>query len=189
MASTIPPSGPSRGSARRVPGSRVILVGLLFVAAVTAFVVVRIVQTSDPGPDPRSLPKRPGSEAAIGVIPTRPAPVLADSTLRGVVLEGGREVLEPGLLAWRISDEPKAWLVERSWFYIPVAPVRLRSYTEMQDLAESGAISDTTRVGMVSYRWKLHAATLEEALRVARREMPGSPPPAVLEAVAPRPPR
>lgn len=185
-----PPTPPATDTRRRVPGPRVLLVGLLCVIAVTAFVVTRIVQTSGPGPDPRTIPERPGTEApAAGIwfVPVRLAPVLADSSLRGVVLDGEREVLEPGLVAWRIADEPQRWLVEHTWFYIPVTPVRLHTYAEMKALDERGVISDTTGVGMVSYRWTLRASSLEKARREALRQIPKPPPPAVTDAVTPRP--
>jgi hypothetical protein len=55
------PAGPRRS--RRFPGGRVVLVGLLLVAAVTVFVVVRIVQTTGPAPDPDDIPSRPASNA------------------------------------------------------------------------------------------------------------------------------
>lgn len=46
-------------SPRRFKGPRVILVGALIVIAITAFVVTRIVQTSNPGPPPEAIPERP----------------------------------------------------------------------------------------------------------------------------------
>ena len=196
MSSLLPLAGdPPRDPPRRIPGPRVLLIGLLFVLAVTAFVVLRIVQTSGPGPDPRTLPKRPGRETAAlaaapdsaWVVPTRLAPILADSTLGGVMLDGEREVFEPGLVAWRIADEPDAWLVEHTWFYVPVIPVQLHTYAQMKALDERGEIDDKTPVSMAPYRWKLRAASLEEARREALRQIPKTPPAPVAEAVTPRP--
>ncbi len=195
MSSITPPApDASKVARRRIPGPRVLLVGVLIVVAITAFVVVRIVQTSGPGPDPRTIPKRPGQEAAAGastadsawVVPTRLSPILADSTLRGVMLDGEREIFEPGLVAWRIADEPNAWLVEHTWFYVPTIPVRLHTYAQMKALDERGEIDDQTAVSMAPYRWKLHAASLEEARREALRQIPRTPPAGVAEAVTPR---
>ena len=42
-----------------VPGPRVVLVGFLIVIAIVGFVVVRVIQTSGPGPDPSTIPERP----------------------------------------------------------------------------------------------------------------------------------
>jgi hypothetical protein len=196
MTSFLPPAGdPPTNLRRRIPGSRVLLIGALIVVAITAFVVTRIVQTSGPGPDPRTIPKRPGpgaaADAAIAdsawVVPTRLSPILADSALRAVVVDGEREILEPGLIGWRILDEPQAWLIDHAWFYVPRIPVELHTYAEMKALDARGAIGESTRVEIVSYRWKLHAASLEEARREALRQIPTTPPAAVAEAVKPRP--
>jgi hypothetical protein len=46
----------------RIPGPRVVLAGILIVLGITAFVVLRVVQTSGPGPDPRTIPPRPGAQ-------------------------------------------------------------------------------------------------------------------------------
>jgi hypothetical protein len=46
---------------RRIPGSRVVFVSALLALLVTLFVVIRMVQTSGPGPDPSDVPARPGS--------------------------------------------------------------------------------------------------------------------------------
>jgi len=46
-------------SPRRFPGSRVVLVAAILVILVASFVVLRIVQTSGPGPDPSTIPARP----------------------------------------------------------------------------------------------------------------------------------
>ena len=51
-----PGSKPPR---KRYHGPRVVLVGALIIAALTALVVWRIVETSGPGPDPNSIPPRP----------------------------------------------------------------------------------------------------------------------------------
>lgn len=196
MSSILPPTpDASKLARRRIPGSRVLAFGLILVVAITGFVVTRIVQTSGPGPDPRTIPKRPGlaaaADAAIAdsawIVPTRLAPILADSTLRGVILDGEREVFEPGLVAWRIADEPESWLVEHTWFYIPTIPVRLHTYAQMKALDERGEIDEQTEVSMASYRWKLRAASLEEARREALRQIPRTPPAVVAEAVKPRP--
>jgi hypothetical protein len=48
---------------KRVGGPRVVLVGALIIAAITAFVVWRIVETSGPGPDPRAIPSRPSADS------------------------------------------------------------------------------------------------------------------------------
>jgi hypothetical protein len=42
-----------------VRGSRIVWIGLAVVLLVSAFVIVRIVQTSGPAPDPQSIPERP----------------------------------------------------------------------------------------------------------------------------------
>ncbi len=196
MSSISPPApDASKLARRRIPGSRVLAFGLILVVAITGFVVTRIVQTSGPGPDPRTIPKRPGlaaaADAAVAdsawVVPTRLTPILADSSLRGVTLDGEKEILEPGLVAWLIADEPDAWLVEHTWFYIPTIPVRLYTYAQMKALDERGEIDDQTPVSMAPYRWKLRAASLEEARREALRQIPTTPPEAVAEAVKPRP--
>jgi hypothetical protein len=198
MPSTDPPTSsgaltpPGLRQGRRISGPRVLAVGLLIVLAVTAFVVVRIVQTSGPGPDPNTIPKRPGraelpASPTDYVVPTHLVPVLADSMLRGVVLDGDRVVFEPGLIGWRLADEPDGWLVEHTWFYVPEIPVRLHTYAEMAALAERGAIGDTTAVAMVSYRWRMSAVSLEEARREAPLQIPKTPPEQVAEAVKPRP--
>jgi hypothetical protein len=57
----------------------------------------------------------------------------------------------------------------------------------MAALAERGAIADTTAVAMVSYRWRMSAASLEEARREAPLQIPRTPPEQVAEAVKPRP--
>jgi len=44
---------------RSVSGKRLVIVGLMVVLAITAYVMVRIVQVSGPGPDPDSIPQRP----------------------------------------------------------------------------------------------------------------------------------
>jgi hypothetical protein len=44
---------------KRFAGPKVVLVGFLIIAAITAFVVTRIIQTSEPAPDPDSIPERP----------------------------------------------------------------------------------------------------------------------------------
>ena len=55
------PEGPRRS--RRFAGGRVVLAGFLIVLAITAFVVTRIVQTTEPGPDPEDIPERPSATA------------------------------------------------------------------------------------------------------------------------------
>ncbi len=52
-------SPPAPTEPRRVTGKRVVWIGLLVVALFTTFVIVRIVQTTEPGPDPSEIPKRP----------------------------------------------------------------------------------------------------------------------------------
>ena|GEM_PF-5989770 len=42
-----------------VSGRRLVWIGLAVVLAVSAYVMVRIVQVSGPGPDPKDIPKRP----------------------------------------------------------------------------------------------------------------------------------
>ena len=49
---------------RRFAGPRVVLGGFLLVLAITLFVVVRIVQTSGPGPAPGDVPERPAPTAS-----------------------------------------------------------------------------------------------------------------------------
>ena len=44
-------------------GPRVVLAGFVIVILITGFVVLRIIQTSQPGPDPDTLPERPGRSA------------------------------------------------------------------------------------------------------------------------------
>jgi len=44
---------------QRFAGPKVVLAGFLIIVAITAFVVSRIVQTSEPSPDPDSIPERP----------------------------------------------------------------------------------------------------------------------------------
>ena len=51
---------PQRRSGR-VRGSRVVIAGAVFVLLITVYVMVRIVQTSGPGPDPDRIPERPGT--------------------------------------------------------------------------------------------------------------------------------
>jgi hypothetical protein len=46
-----------------VPGPRVVFVGIFIVLAIVGFVVLRVVQTSGPGPDPSTIPARPGARA------------------------------------------------------------------------------------------------------------------------------
>lgn len=50
-------------SDRRVAGPRVVFAGFLIVIAIVAFVVIRVIQTSGPGPDPRTIPERPSAPA------------------------------------------------------------------------------------------------------------------------------
>jgi hypothetical protein len=57
------PSRPERTSPTRYPGPRVVFVGALIIAALTAFVVWRIVVSSGPGPNPDTIPKRPHAAA------------------------------------------------------------------------------------------------------------------------------
>ena len=44
---------------KRYAGPKVVIVGFLIITAITAFVVTRIIQTSEPSPDPDSIPQRP----------------------------------------------------------------------------------------------------------------------------------
>ena len=63
MVETLPPGMEiDSRPRRRFAGPRVVLVGALIIAAITAFIVTRIVQTSGPGPDPTEIPQRPGHE-------------------------------------------------------------------------------------------------------------------------------
>lgn len=60
MVQTLPPGMEfDSRPRRRFAGPRVILLGALIIAAITAFIVTRIVQTSGPGPDPTEIPERP----------------------------------------------------------------------------------------------------------------------------------
>jgi len=52
------------GPEKRISGRRVVIAGLIVVIAVTAYVMVRIVQVSGPGPDPNTIPKRPGTTSS-----------------------------------------------------------------------------------------------------------------------------
>jgi hypothetical protein len=44
---------------RRFSGPFIVFGGIAIVLLITAFVVVRIIQTSGPGPDPSTIPPRP----------------------------------------------------------------------------------------------------------------------------------
>jgi hypothetical protein len=57
-----PGPDPARRGSRRHAGPKVVLVGFLIIIAISAFLIVRIVQTSGPGPDPDSIPERPTGE-------------------------------------------------------------------------------------------------------------------------------
>jgi len=52
----------NRKATPRVSGRRWVHVGLVVILFLTAFIMVRIVQVSGPGPDPDTIPKRPGTE-------------------------------------------------------------------------------------------------------------------------------
>jgi len=62
MAPNVPPEPLPDHRAPRVRGPRVILVGVILVLAVTGFIVTRILHFSGPGPDPNTIPQRPGTE-------------------------------------------------------------------------------------------------------------------------------
>jgi hypothetical protein len=47
-----------------VSGKRWVLIGLAVVLLITGYVMVRIVQVSGPGPDPSTIPVRPGTRSA-----------------------------------------------------------------------------------------------------------------------------
>lgn len=57
MTSPSPPREPA--PRRRFSGPRIVFAGLAIVLIITAFVVLRILQTSGPGPDPATIPERP----------------------------------------------------------------------------------------------------------------------------------
>jgi hypothetical protein len=44
---------------RRFKGPWIVLWGIVIVLLITGFVIVRIIQTSGPGPDPSTIPERP----------------------------------------------------------------------------------------------------------------------------------
>ena len=44
---------------KRYAGPKVVLVGFLIIMAITTFVATRIIQTTEPSPDPDSIPERP----------------------------------------------------------------------------------------------------------------------------------
>ncbi len=56
------PEGPRQS--RRFGGGRVVLAGFLLVVAITAYVLLRIVQTSEPGPPPADVPERPAATSS-----------------------------------------------------------------------------------------------------------------------------
>ena len=51
----------NRNATPRVSGRRWVLIGLVVVLLLSAFIMVRIVQLSGPGPDPETIPERPGT--------------------------------------------------------------------------------------------------------------------------------
>ncbi len=60
---SVPGPDPERHRAgKQFAGPKVVLVGFLVIVAITAFVVTRIVQTSEPSPDPNSIPERPSGQ-------------------------------------------------------------------------------------------------------------------------------
>ena len=46
-----------------VSGKRWIAVGLILVVSISVFVMIRIVQESEPRPDPSEIPPRPGANS------------------------------------------------------------------------------------------------------------------------------
>jgi hypothetical protein len=49
------------GEAPRIEGKRWVLIAIAIVLLVSGYVMVRIVQVSGPGPDPDTIPQRPGT--------------------------------------------------------------------------------------------------------------------------------
>ncbi|NNF07681.1 MAG: hypothetical protein HKN21_13040 [Candidatus Eisenbacteria bacterium] len=45
---------------KHVSGKRVVTILIIFVLLLSTYVAIRIVQVSGPGPDPDTIPKRPG---------------------------------------------------------------------------------------------------------------------------------
>ncbi len=62
----IRPPDPTRRTrrSRRLPGRLVIVIGAVLVVAVSAYVMVRIVQTSGPRPPASEIPQRPDRSGA-----------------------------------------------------------------------------------------------------------------------------
>ena len=51
---------PENNRPKIASGKKIVVLGIIVVMLISSYVMVRIVQVSGPGPDPSTIPKRPG---------------------------------------------------------------------------------------------------------------------------------
>lgn len=161
-------SNPSTSEKRRFSGRSVILAGAILVFAVAGYVMVRIVQTTEPGPDRSEIPLRLGEPTPAVSFP----PYLIftpDTTLPRVVLDS-LIAFAPGVSAKPYG--PSEWLVDYGWLYLFTLPPRILTFAQMDSLAEAGMVNDDTSIGVAVLRTTVPAVN-EKAARV--RAISGRP--------------
>lgn len=129
---------------------------------------------------------REGSDA-VGELETPGQPpvilVTPDTTLMGAVYDSVAVHFERGEAGRRLLDEPGSWAVDYTWFYLFPDGKELYTFEEMEELAEAGTITDTTRVGLALYRLKIQGETVEEARADVKAKRPREVPPQLRQAL------
>lgn len=107
-------------------------------------------------------------------------PAIVSRLPRGAVLDTAWHELGPDLSGCRIVNRRNAWAVEQGWIAVPGRPEQAYRFSEMLGLAETGAITDSTLLYMVYYRFPVKAGTAGEARAAAEAKAPRRPPTPVL---------
>ena len=175
-------------SEKRLSGKSLVFGGIVLVLAIAGFVMLRIVQTSGPGPDPDQIPSRTAdAEPAMSFPPY--LIFTPDTTLPRTILDS-LVTFAPGVSAKPMT--PSEWLVDYGWVYLFEMPPTIRTFAEMDSLAGLGVINDDTEIGIAVLRTKV-PATNEKSARVrAISARPAGVPPELQQAlesmVRPAPP-
>lgn len=110
--------------------------------------------------------------------------VVADSLVTRDFSDSLRYPIGDGIVAYYQKGRTPNWVVDYLWFRMSGSPRRdLYTMAQMDSLVSVGVGSDSMRVQWVAYRVGIMAESYEELKLRARRDRPGDPPAAVIQAV------